>query len=103
MASKTHELIFETPDRNRGQIVTYSHAQTRTGAVIDCRHDANDGSVHFTWGKSGRRLTARELARYGLIERGLSPHPAQRHRGASPRRGVFGSKRADNATQATTC
>ena len=52
MASKTHELIFETPDRNRGQIVTYSHAQTRTGAVIDCRHDANDGSVHFTWGKS---------------------------------------------------
>jgi len=70
MASKTHELIFETPDRNRGQIVTYSHAQTRTGAVIDCRHDANDGSVHFTWGKSGRRLTARELARYGLIERG---------------------------------
>ena len=68
--TKTHELVFETPDRNRGQIVTYSHARTKNGAGITCRHDASDGSVHFYWDKSGRRLTDAELSRYDLIERG---------------------------------
>ena len=67
---KTHELVFETPRRNQGQIVTYSEATTARGAIIDCRHDASDGSVHFYWRRSGRRLTALELSRYDLIERG---------------------------------
>jgi hypothetical protein len=66
----THELVFETPDRNRGQIVTYSYARTKSGAIIEERHDGSDGSIHFSWRKSGRRLTAAELSRYGLVERG---------------------------------
>lgn len=66
---KTHELVFETPDRNQGQIVTYSYARTKSGAIIDCRHDGADGSVHYSWRKSQRRLTAAELERYELTER----------------------------------
>lgn len=65
----THQLIFETPARNQGQIVTYSYATTASGAIIDRRHDGSDQSVHYYWRKSGRRLTAAELARYGLVER----------------------------------
>jgi hypothetical protein len=65
----TTELTFETPDRNQGQIVTYSEATTPSGAVIDRRHDGADQSVHFYWRKSGRRLSKAELARYGLVER----------------------------------
>lgn len=66
----THEMVFETPDRNQGQIVTYSYARTKSGAVIECRHDGADGSVYYFWRKSGRRLTFAELARHGLRERG---------------------------------
>lgn len=71
MASTTivHELVFETPDRNRGQIVTYSYATTKSGAKIEERHDGSDQSLHYYWVKSGRRLTETELARYGLVER----------------------------------
>lgn len=65
----THELVFETPGRNQGQIVTYSQAKTKSGAIIDARHDGSDQSVHYYWRKSGKRLTAAELARYDLIER----------------------------------
>lgn len=65
----THELVFETPDRNRGQIVTYSYATTKSGAKIEERHDGSDGSLHYYWVKSGRRLTEAELARYSLTER----------------------------------
>jgi len=68
--SKFHELTFETPERNKGQIVTYSYATTPRGAVIECRHDGCDNSVHYYWRKSGNRLTESELARYGLVERG---------------------------------
>ena len=67
--SKVHELVFETPARNQGQIVTYSHAKTRTGQTITCRHDASDGSVHYSWA-NGNRLSAAALSRHGLTERG---------------------------------
>ena len=66
-ATKTHELHFETAARNQGQIVTYSHARTTRGKTITSRHDASDGSLHFSW-DSGRRLNTVELARYGLVE-----------------------------------
>jgi hypothetical protein len=66
----THELVFETPPRNEGQIVEYSYATTKSGAVIEQRHDGSDGSLHFSWRRSGRRLTEAELARHGLVERG---------------------------------
>lgn len=65
----THELGFETPARNQGQIVTYSYATTKSGAVIVERDDGSDRSVSYSWKKSGRRLTIAELARYGLTER----------------------------------
>lgn len=65
----THELVFQTPDRNRGQIVTYSHARTKSGSGITRRHDGSDGSIHFTWDNSGRRLTDAELSRYSLKEK----------------------------------
>ena len=69
-STRTHELVFETHDRDQGQIVTYSYATTASGARIMSRHDGSDQSLHFYWtaGK-GRRLTAAELARYRLIER----------------------------------
>ena len=68
MKTVTHELVFETPGRNQGQIVTYSYARTKSGSEIEQRHDASDQSLHFCWVKSGRRLTPTELARYGLVE-----------------------------------
>jgi len=66
----THELVFETPARNQGQIVTYSYATTKSGAKIEQRHDGSDQSVHYYWVKSGRRLTDAELSRYDFTERG---------------------------------
>lgn len=65
---KTHELKFDTPRRNQGQIVTVSYATTVRGAQIERRHDASDGQVRYYWLKSGRRLNATELARYELTE-----------------------------------
>ena len=67
-----HELVFATAPRDQGQIVTYSTARTRSGAVIVRRYDASDRSLHYYWKAkpSGQdRLTAKELARYGLVER----------------------------------
>lgn len=69
MQSTTTTLQFEAPDRNQGQIVTYSYATTPRGAKIEERHDGSDQSLTYYWKKSGRRLTARELERYGLTER----------------------------------
>lgn len=68
MATQTHQLKFQTPTRNQGQIVTVSYAATTRGASIERRHDASDGQVRYYWVKSGRRLNATELARYKLIE-----------------------------------
>jgi hypothetical protein len=70
MTTKTFELVFETPDRNRGQFVTCSYARTKGGAEIERREDASDKSLHYSWIKSGRRLSDAELARYELTERG---------------------------------
>lgn len=67
--TKTHELVFDTPARNQGQIVTYSYARSKSGAVIVCRSDASDRSVYYYWQQSQRRLSAQELERYGLAER----------------------------------
>ncbi len=66
---KVHELVFETPGRNQGQIVTVSYATTRRGAEIERCSDGSDQSLHYSWVGSGKRLTAAELERHGLIER----------------------------------
>ena len=63
----THELRFETPRRNQGQIVTYSYATTPSGVAIEQREDASDRSVEYYWCRGGR-LTAAELIQYGLVE-----------------------------------
>jgi hypothetical protein len=65
---KSRELQFETPPQNQGQIVEYSYAETPSGAKIERRYDGSARSVEFYWRKSGRRLTATERARYGLVE-----------------------------------
>ncbi len=69
MNATTKTLTFETPEWNRGQIVTHSFARTPTDSTIVKRHDGWDDSVRFTWMATGRKLTARELERYGLTTR----------------------------------
>jgi len=64
-----HNLVFETPDYNRGQIVTYSYATTRSGAKIVQRYDASDMSALYYWASTNRRLSAAHLRRYGLVEK----------------------------------
>lgn len=67
-------LEFETPERNKGQIVTYSYATTASGATIEERHDASDGTLTYRWVNPeigyviGRKLTSKQLARYKLVQ-----------------------------------
>jgi len=68
-ATKTHELKFTTDRINQGQMVTVSWATTKRGAVIECHEDSSDRSVHFYNQKTKKRLSTKQLERYGLTER----------------------------------
>ena len=67
-ATRADELVFETPRRNQGQIMTVSTAKTRAGVVIEQYHDASEDSLHYYWQRTNKRLSAVALARYGLIK-----------------------------------